>query len=1462
MNAKAFVSGVFCVVVTSLATAETKLVSYAFDRIEITGGDVIVAETEKVGAAYPDDLPTPLFWLDASDRTGWTVSDDGKVSMIPDKAGSGRFLTSAPDSGSYWGAVGQAKPTLTPPELVTDDAAFPHPYVDFGLWPGGHGLVFDGYKADASCSPSNTLENVGSVITVYGSQNGGGYFLYAAYSLSNGKEGRLAGAVRGNAFHVANNVRKPDDYGSRIFDGSGSGCSGFSPLGFGYMWQDGMMTACQSVGFNGGWQVLSLCPTNALVAYCGIGPSQFNYPNSNMGGQRVAEMLFFNKVLSNAEQRQVEEYLHAKWFAPQRGYDGNAHVGRLRVSKNADSMVGQVATLQVPAGEKLTVDRVQGGRGEGAALVKTGAGAIEFGDLSDYTGTLKLEGGTLAFTRKPVPALANLPEPYLHFDASAPDALEGYVENGTNFVTVWNNLSTNTWCKGSLITAARSLPFVWSGHTINTDCRYVENALGPGLHAVDFGNRKTTWTLQNKTDGYFGCMWFTSAETNKLQLAGVTTVIGVMGAQNGGGQVLGGSGSTHGWDNEPFARGGANSNAAQYWYEPLAKVYPSDLPESQFGNKATLWKTNVVSQVWVDGERDFIGGNFRTPGYHVVAQQTSGMSASILGGMTDGNGNLYNGGGRYCELLIYDRILSEQDVLDVSAYLKRKWFGGTSTGYARPADMKVADIQYLDVTAPSTIDVPAGATVKVGKLVLHAKLTKTGAGTLAVVASENPGAAALEVRGGAVVNADPSDVTAKCQLAESPTFHIDPSAASRITPLHPVNGSNCPVVDMVPDVRRPNSMRSRDGKGIDKAGPTLDTVNTQNGLPMFDFGSNYGYSRWCTLGESIDSVRHVYFVWDTRYGGGRPFGAGEIERLRVQTATGSSTYTEMNEAINDFKRTGNGANQPLFADSAAFFLCIEELRTNGVVVAAKNFKPDAASTYLVEVKLRVGAHISTIGMQNWMDNQTGALRLGEMVVYSRELTDRERTATSNYLMKKWMGASEASLPDLKPAEHREGPVVLDPFVVEGERVLDLNADCAVSEIRGEGTLVLNGDGKSFTSADLSFFDGTIAVSGGTLKLTGEQAPVDVAMPASGKILGVDSMKGVVEKAAKPGWLDKWYSTLDDGWYADGFTARISTPEDGLNGKPVIVMNHEDGQACCRFMDPTNSLNRLVDGYSMLENVRSVLWVVGSDMGGGFLLGGGTNAQNTFKASFARASWEVMDDPSQPLFNWTAQQEVREADWYINGEPVDGSKTGLSGAWDVVGMALQPDAADCTRTQGFAFSGDYGAYYFGHQKLAEVDIYDRVLSSDEILAAQAYLARKWGLRPYTQKVTNNAGVVLAADATLDCGAYKQYLAALGGTGAVDGDVETPSFLYDFDHPGTLTVDGTFAFGEDFSVAVTGTLPADLPATGVKILSATAFAKRENFNRTAVTGVEAGKLTLKLRPDGLYLGPVTGLLMLVR
>ncbi|MBQ1330290.1 MAG: phosphate acyltransferase PlsX [Desulfovibrio sp.] len=81
------------------------------------------------------------------------------------------------------------------------------------------------------------------------------------------------------------------------------------------------------------------------------------------GGQKIAEMIIYDKILTDAERGQVEAYLQAKWFGhTPRGWNGNAALASLRANTNAtiDTSVGIVTTVDTPPNETLAIGRLKG----------------------------------------------------------------------------------------------------------------------------------------------------------------------------------------------------------------------------------------------------------------------------------------------------------------------------------------------------------------------------------------------------------------------------------------------------------------------------------------------------------------------------------------------------------------------------------------------------------------------------------------------------------------------------------------------------------------------------------------------------------------------------------------------------------------------------------------------------------------------------------------------------------------------------------------------------------------------------------------------------------------------------------------------------------------------------------------------------------------------------------------------
>ena len=474
-------------------------------------------------AAYPADIgEEPLFWFDASNREGWEFSDEAKtkITKIPSKTGP-RYLTTDQTGGHFNNWFNTYAEGVQSPVLVSDDPVLkPGCAVDFGALSSKRGLVFDPEVYPEGATASNSLRQIGTVIAVYGSQNGGGWL--------------MGGGASGYAWHRTT----PPPVGGGdfswsvpLFYGSTSEAARYSLVR-----HDGHVSRPQNVGFNRSWEVLSVITHNSSstgTAHAwGLG---INDARANMymrsGGMKIAEMLIFQSRLDVATVAKIEAYLQKKWFdRAERGVAGNAHVGELSLYGN-----NQAATVEVPASTTLTVDELQGGRGASASLTKTGAGTLKLSNAERYGGVLKLNGGKLEWDGKSAPAEADLPHDlFLRFDASDLSRLVTETDDGIEYVRCWNSQVAGTFNSKPLRAVAKSAG-------VRPVLR--RDALGTGLHALDFltvgaGGACLTFT----TDLYLG----TYAEAS-CSAPGVATVVAVVNAQNGGGvQLVSGNGMLRG----------------------------------------------------------------------------------------------------------------------------------------------------------------------------------------------------------------------------------------------------------------------------------------------------------------------------------------------------------------------------------------------------------------------------------------------------------------------------------------------------------------------------------------------------------------------------------------------------------------------------------------------------------------------------------------------------------------------------------------------------------------------------------------------------------------------------------------------------------------------------------------------------------------------------------------------------
>ncbi|MDD3544635.1 MAG: hypothetical protein PHG96_04660 [Kiritimatiellae bacterium] len=949
--------------------------------------------------------------------------------------------------------------------------------------------------------------------------------------------------------------------------------------------------------------------------------------------------------------------------------------------------------------------------------------------------------------------------------------------------------------------------------------------LGAGLDVVDFGAMANNGS-DNGVHFVVSTNEVEESLNSPIAIYGIATVVGVVGAQRGGGNLL---------NNKAFSRasqGTTSHQTALYYY--------------QVDNQPDINATQ--GKLWMNGSLWDAAKGYATPGYQVAAFQTPGGAVSRV--MIDQSGS-YTGGGRIGELLIWNRVLSEREVRDAQAYLYAKWFNKATPGYALPAGAFAAtDIQRLTVPegVRVEIEVGAGRTVRIGKLVAEGELVKTGAGALEIETTSFFNAGKITISDGSAEVVGVRDVESATAYAPGATMHLDATDLKSLN-MRLRAADNETVLDNWYDknrgvgIWRPSAEQSRSPRFVqDVIGEGLHVVD------FGKFGSSSAYAptfggTWAYLDRPLHSMRSIYVVTGNQGGGGWLFGnrkdgvVNDLDQIDFHSA-----FTEISPG--KYLYSGDAG---LFQGYPSQNVFSGNIYTNGVNFGSMA-NPVATNCYfLLELHPSAGVSGGQVALDRNLTSRIGGFSVGEMIVYERELSAREKVATRNYLMQKWFGAE----PEALPAAPEKTDIVSHEILVEGGDVAqNYGEDDDMVSLNGYGTFTKSGAG-TLTLLDVSAFTGTVGIAAGTLKVKNADPYATPELVTNGIIYRADATYGITAtKYGTTNCVSEWASAVGDGMKAvrSGGSAYMQSVvyDPDLGYRPTVDM--QGYNACFMWQDAAGNPKRL-------SNIKSAFWMVGSQNGGGFLMGGGEweqiSGENTYTNLYAWHRGIYTPVPGQPptyvgttnicvLLHSGAQSNARSADWWKNGESVGPTSEGLSGKWDQLSMVVK-DEDSPVNADGLAYDGrsrkPTGATnheYNGHQRLAELICYDRRLSDEERQKVECYLRCKWNHGMHAAAV--NVVVNVAEGATLDLDGNAQSFASIEGAGTVsNGTLSVGTLLADGSASAWPSVDGTFAIaeGQEVQLANLGD-PAALAGKTVKILSATAFAGTDNLGSAFFTG----------------------------
>ena len=513
----------------------------------------------------------------------------------------------------------------------------------------------------------------------------------------------------------------------------------------------------------------------------------------------------------------------------------------------------------------------------------------------------------------------------------------------------------------------------------------------------------------------------------------------VFGSQGGGGQGLFGTGDGY------FARGGTND-------------VPSRVSDINYCNKdQPIFKSKIPT--WVDGESVDATTTAFSGGWQILSVDCSGTTSSIHSlGCANNNETKGNCGGQvYGEVIFFDEVLDDRDRCNVERYLAAKW--GLADQYKGPAAPKV----QVRASGAGALTFASDAELEGG----FAGTVDAGAHTLTVSSLPVP----------------PTDAVV---TAAKPDFWFDPEYPEAL-----VAASN---------VKRISKLYDR-SKTMPPEGDMLYLYGCGR-EPFFSVGSRGGWAQqWvshiggtCNLrfkkvsddvaDASVDnprSVRTVFLVQDSTYGGGTPFNIQKTSagvRVPNREAGEQPTGHEVDIPIWPTWTSYQGLR-----DSSKATTYLDGRPVDGTVCGFGG-KPEIFSV-VSDAPFKVGCfgnlYYNNAAGTPYPDD-CGEIQ-SEILLFYGKISEENRAKIEAYLAWKWLG------------EVREGYTSLHAAKLTGSGVVTIPAGAAVPQLGADFTGTANFATNRFeftvtTKDPTAPVDGLIDVGGGTFA---PQSPCTLAV---------------------------------------------------------------------------------------------------------------------------------------------------------------------------------------------------------------------------------------------------------------------------------------------------------------------------------------------------------------------------------
>ena len=703
------------------------------------------------------------------------------------------------------------------------------------------------------------------------------------------------------------------------------------------------------------------------------------------GGDIIAEVILYTNTLTAAERRHNNEYLMRKWLG-------------CGVRDYGAVMLANGASLSVESGTARVRELVL----SSDSLTKNGEGNLEIETLGKSLTTLAVNGGevrfksTLTHSATPQPAA----DPFAWFDAADSTTLDtfptNYNDTAITMVSNWRDKRDNgytlarqgavkhKYCGDGSVAVADETPFP----TLDTTTWTLPMVdLGPFYSPAD--SKHFGWINGNSGLSTWLCLY-----KNGVHKSGNNPACGfsrqgfvVFYKTNKNGNPI----QSSNWE---LRNAGRETPASKFLHNDYAGVAalgghwtydgktinPSDISLLADG------KAHLGSFLFADGA----------------------PAVNVYGADMDISGNS-SGGCKIAEVILYDRVLTEQERLDTERYLMAKWNCGT-----HPADIvpSVGTMAFNNGT-PAVIDVDGNVAFgRVDRDTTGAIVKKSaGNATVSVFDPNSHDVTAVTVEGGSLsLTCDP--------LADAWT-HLDATRADSIV-YTTENGTN--FVSKWKDISgHGNDATASSGS---KQKPMYRTVHLDaeniladsgREISVIDFGEYYNYEQ---LGIT-DSV-----PTNTASGMDLPRTSPALQEFYVVHAdtdhwNGAGNANNYNGILGFVDwASGNGSDDyPFIRSSRSPFIASHSTASlwGGTVLVNGAVSSPSYGPTLRQLNVYTVSASAQITKPQWalarrMNSQWGGQVLGEVILFQTANTAERRNAITAMLLNKWRGqASQTPL---------------------------------------------------------------------------------------------------------------------------------------------------------------------------------------------------------------------------------------------------------------------------------------------------------------------------------------------------------------------------------------------------------------------------------------------------------------------